>query len=323
MFYRMKVAWLVCALILISGCMPAGQAPAAGQGPTARTVENPQQQVTQTELPGATGTARAETQPAARRTQAAVTPTRTLQTATVHASATPGVGESLTADLLAWGNGVEDVIRLISPGDGSQVVSPLVVAFEYASPRAERVWVELYGVDGRLLARHILRREGEEGEAQRVERVIPYDIRLASEQARVVVSLKDETGRPAAVTSAGVVLQASGPAKLVEAWTQPAIQLQSPRSGEQVETGRLSVSGLVHQPVSEPLRVQLLAEDGNLIGQRLAGVSSEGEETYGTFTAELEYYVVRPTPAWLVIYQDGKPFGDVAQLIRVPVMLAP
>ena len=148
-------------------------------------------------------------------------------------------------------------------------------------------------------------------------------VQRSSEQARVVVSLKDVMGRLAAVTSAAVVLQASGPAKLVEAWAQPAIQLQSPRSGEQVEGGRLSVSGLVHLLVSEPLRVQLLAEDGNLIGQRLAGVSSEGEEAYGSFTAELEYYVVKPTPAWLVIYQDGKPFGDVAQLIRVPIMLAP
>jgi hypothetical protein len=211
---------------------------------------------------------------------------------------------------------------MTAPGPGSQVASPFTAAIEYLSHNAERVWIELHGSDGRLLARQVLQTE-QKGVTQQLVQEIPFDIRTPSEVVLLVASLKDRQGRALATTSTELQLNASGQAVLQEPWPNPGLQLQSPGPGEEIQGGSLTVSGLVHRPVNEPLRVQLIGQDGSLIAQRLAGVSREGRADYASFTTDIDYRVMRPTPAWLVIYQDGKPFIEVAQLITIPVVLLP
>jgi hypothetical protein len=91
-----------------------------------------------------------------------------------------------------------------------------------------------------------------------------------------------------------------------------------------IQGGKLIISGraLPNNP-EQPLRVMLVAENGQVLGQRLAGVEFQKPGNYGKYVAEVPYTVTDLTPALLVIYEEGEPMTDIAHLSSIPVMLAP
>jgi hypothetical protein len=89
--------------------------------------------------------------------------------------------------------------------------------------------------------------------------------------------------------------------------------------------GVVYVNGLARpNDPSQPLHLELIAEDGQVVGQRLAKVSIPIPGGHGTFSADVPYSVKELTPVRLVVYETGGLVsamthlsgGDSAQPIR-------
>ena len=88
-------------------------------------------------------------------------------------------------------------------------ISPITLRMNIVSGESERIQIDLYGEDGRLLSRNLKQvRTSGDGVDQSIK--IPFEIRGAAELGRVTVSTKDKAGRIQALNSVRVLLLSSG-----------------------------------------------------------------------------------------------------------------
>ena len=214
-------------------------------------------------------------------------------------------------------------IQIVTPGEGSRVVSPIGVVIYLDETISGPSLVELRGSDGRLIVRHV-RSLDKQYSTLPMTINIKFEIASPLEVGRLLISQKDAYGRFMDVNSVDLILLSEGETKttLSEPRTQ-AIRIQQPATGGEVTGGMVSVSGLTSLGSEEPLRVELITEDGKIVGQRLAGVTPGSSGAYATFTAEVPYSVVQDTPVRVIVYQDGNPISAIKHLSSIEVVLTP
>lgn len=216
-------------------------------------------------------------------------------------------------------------IQIYQLGELSPVISPIRVSMRLSSQVGKNMRAELYGEDGRLLARYLRTFHRIPWETARVDVDLEFEIGGAGEIGRVVVSVEDVFGRIMDVNSVNLLLLSHGatqPNPATALWQRLIIEEPSPL--EMVQGGVLIISGraLPNNP-DQPLRVMLVGEDGRVLGQRLARVDVATPGDYGVYISEVPYTVTALTPARLVIYEEGEPISDIAHLSSIEVLLAP
>jgi len=215
-------------------------------------------------------------------------------------------------------------IQINKLGELSLVTSPIQVPLHLTERIVRVVRIELFGENGRLLARHVRSFDDIPWGANQFTQTLEFEISAAAELSRLVVSVEDRFGRLTDVNSINLVLLSTGMAKFNPAtalWQRIIIQEPQPRG--LVQGGKLIVSGRARPDSDQPLRVMLITEDGKIIGQRLAGVTIPIPGDYGTFITEVPYTVSDLVFALLVVYEDGKPLSDIAHLSSIEIILAP
>jgi hypothetical protein len=70
------------------------------------------------------------------------------------------------------------------------------------------------------------------------------------------------------------------------------------------------------------LRIQLVNEEGKVIGQRVASVEA-GPQGQGIFSSEVPYKVEAATPVRLVVFAIGDPVSPIRYLASRVVVLEP
>jgi hypothetical protein len=186
------------------------------------------------------------------------------------------------------------------------------------------VRVELFGEDGSLLGRHVRTYSNIPWKAARIGLTMDFEIGTAAELARLVISAEDSFGRLIEVNSVKLVLLAQGMSEMnPPSGLLQKIIIEDPMEMALIQNGRVIVSGRAQPESDQPLRVMLVGEDGRILGQRLAGVSSAIPGDYGTFVAEVPYEVVEVTPALLVVFEEGGTMSDITFLTSIHVLLAP
>jgi hypothetical protein len=185
--------------------------------------------------------------------------------------------------------------------------------------------VELYGEDGRLLARHVKTYQIIPWHVAGINVELPFEISAAAELGRLVISVEDIYGRLVDLNSVNLILLSAGETELNPTnalWQR--IVIEEPGPNALIQGGVLLVSGLAKPEGDQPLRVVLVAEDGRVLGQRLAGVTPPGAPgAYGEFFAEVPYSVQELTPARLIVSEDGGVLSQYAHLSSIEVMLSP
>jgi hypothetical protein len=215
-------------------------------------------------------------------------------------------------------------IQINRLGELSLVTSPIQAPLHLTERIVRVVRIELYGEDGRLLARDVRNFDDIPWGANQFTENLEFEIDAAAELSRLVVSVEDRFGRLTDVNSVNLVLLSTGMAKLNPAsalWQR--IIIQEPQSKSLVQGGKLIVSGRARLNSDQPLHVMLITEDGKIVGQRLAGVTISIPGDYGTFITEVPYTVKDLIFALLVVYEDGNPISDIAHLSSTEVILAP
>ena len=216
-------------------------------------------------------------------------------------------------------------VQIFREGELSKVHSPLPVSLSLTSRVGKVVRVELYGEDGRLLARHLRTYSNIPWEVAKIGVDLDFGISAAAEAGRLLVSVEDSFGRLIDVNSVDLILISTGQSEFnppTALWQRLIIEEPVPQA--LIQGGTLIISGraLPNNP-DQPLRVMLVGENGQILGQRLAGVEFGKPGDYGKYVAEVPYTVTDLTPALLVIFEEGEPLTDIAHLSSLPVMLAP
>lgn len=234
-------------------------------------------------------------------------------------------GAELTATLTPLPAIPEARIQIYRLGELSLVTSPIEVTTRLTSRVGKVVRIELYGEDGRLLARHVRTYERIPWNAAMIGVDLEFEISAAAEAGRLVISVEDTYGRLIDVNSVSLILLSQGITELNPASAlQQAIVIQDPLPDTLIQGGKLYVSGLAKPTFPDkPLKVALIAQDGRLLGQRLAGITFTTPGFHGTFFAEVPYSVGEMTPALLVVFEDGGAVSLYTHLASLEVVLGP
>lgn len=271
----------------------------------------------QTELEAATPTVRGiRTRTLTPTTLPSPTPTHTsTATASPTPTITPTITDTPRPEIPL------SVIRINRPAPLSRVASPLEVR-AVLPPGAGGIFrVELLGEDGRLLARQVLNYQG-----LRINLSIdlPFEIAAAAETGRLQIFINDVFGRITALSSTEVLLLSIGRSEYHPAGDQrDRILILQPVPEDLISGGVLTVFGKARPNEDEPLLVELVAENGAVVGQRLVAVRPETGEDYGTFEGEIPYTISVPTAVRLTIYERRDRIPGYTHVTSLEILLNP
>lgn len=214
-------------------------------------------------------------------------------------------------------------IRIYAPGPMSKVVTPIDLRAFIESRLAGPAQVELDGEDGRVLYRKSLRTYSFQGQDARLALSVPFEVHAAGELGRLQISTFDAYKRLTAVASAHLLLLSSGENQVTPPGDlRESVLLDSLKSGAEISGGQVTLRGRMRPYNGQPVVVELIAEDGQVLTSRLVALGpADGQ--YQTFETSLPYQVAARTPALLVIRQSDDRIAGIFYLFSLPVFLSP
>jgi hypothetical protein len=215
-------------------------------------------------------------------------------------------------------------IQIFGPGERSKVTTPIQIEAQLSSNGGRLLRIELRGAGGRLLARQVKTPTTIPWSSAKISVKLSYEIRTPAEAGRLTISVDDQHGRTMDLNSVNILLLPTGAAELLPSSAlKQVIIIQEPAPGKVIKDGTVLVSGLARTDLRHPLKVELISEDGKILGQRLATTPQSTSESYGVFAAEVPYLVPGLTPARLIIFEDEENRDEITYLSSVGIVLKP
>ncbi|NWG34137.1 MAG: hypothetical protein HXY42_06815 [Chloroflexi bacterium] len=212
-------------------------------------------------------------------------------------------------------------VQFIAPGPMSKVVSPINLRMNVIVGESQRVQIDLYGEDGRLLARTLKRNVPMSREGVFQSAKITFEISAAAEVGRITVSTFDKEDRLQALNSVRVLLLSSGENEINPTGNpSEPIGVVSPLSEEAVSGGILTVRGDVWPLNLQPLFFELIDPQGRSVGTRILAIESLTPQMFET---TIPYRVSEPTLARLTIRQGDDRMPGLFYVYTQLVMLNP
>ena len=217
----------------------------------------------------------------------------------------------------------ESILRIVSPGPMSKVVSPLEFIVHVAPEYTGTTHIELIGEDGTELYRKVFKTFSNIGYYTRVDEKIDYEIPGAAEVARLQISTFDTNGHIQALNSVRLLLQAVGENEFTaEKVIQDRTILRYPKSDSDISGGSLTIDGEFRAVNDLPLILELIGSDGTVLGSRSLQLGpTDGK--YQQFITSIPYQVTTRTVARLVLHQSDDRIDGLAYLFSAQVLLAP
>ena len=213
-------------------------------------------------------------------------------------------------------------IFVAAPGPMSKVASPLQLKVELAAPESHLVEISLFGEDGRLLVRELMRIVSEPPTIVFLNPKIPFEVRVA-ELGRLQIAAKDQYGRFEAISNTFILLLPIGQSEInPPPPTEERANFALPEPGAIVTGGMLLVEGVLKPFNDRPASVVVRVEDAlrNTIGERVLTIT--GTE-YAPFSIQFPYNVSEPTLVRLSISQTDPRVDGIIYLFSQIITLAP
>lgn len=211
-------------------------------------------------------------------------------------------------------------IEIQSPGPMSKVVSPIALRMNIVSGENEKIQIDLYGEDGRLLSRNVKKVPlSTHGVDQNIK--IPFEIPGAAEVGRLTISTADKAGRTQSMNSVRLLLLSSG-ANEINPSGDPSepVGIFSPDLKDEASGGVLNVRGDVWPFNLNPVVIELIGPDRQSLGLRILNVS---QLTPQLFETTIPYKVSEPTLARLTLRQDDDRIPGPFYLYSQEILLNP
>jgi hypothetical protein len=244
-------------------------------------------------------------------------PTLILSTSilpTIEPSATPQLSPVLSSA----------VMQILAPGPMSKVLSPIRLRAYVIPGYGSKVRVELYGEDDRLIFRKLTYAYTDLFKWSYLSVDIPFETRAAAELARLQITAEDANGNTVALAATHLLLMPDG----YEEITPSGILSErcvfiSPVPSVTVSGGTLAVAGTYLPFNTEPLILELVADNGTIVGSQWLEVPSASGSVPLSFNAEITYSVDVQTQAYLVARQFDDRITGMMYLFSQPVILNP
>ena len=207
-----------------------------------------------------------------------------------------------------------------SPGPMSRLVSPLRLQLFVIPGETGLAQAALYGEDGRLLARDVVRIEDVPPPGANLYLEIPFEVRVA-ELARLELRTTDELGRVEKLVSQQMTLLPDGLNQLTPGnppFDRAAIYNLA--DGAPVYGGVIAVEGAFWPINDQPVILELQDESGRILMTRQLSLAGD---THIPFSTTVPYTVSKPTPARLSLRQMDPRFNAIAYLFSIEVVLNP
>lgn len=196
-------------------------------------------------------------------------------------------------------------MRITEPGPYSKISSPLQVEALISPGDDGMVHVDLIGENGRTIASQLLDFRTVDAKNFFITPQIPFQINSAGELARLVISTFDVFGQMVGLISVDVLLIQMGSSDI----TAPQVDYEpylvyTPREGSLISKGSLTVNGAVRPVNANPLILQLIDEQGNVVGSSEVPVSQPSDATpHVPFQSTISYTVDHRVRARLTLSQ--------------------
>jgi hypothetical protein len=211
-------------------------------------------------------------------------------------------------------------IQIFAPGPMSKVISPITLRMNIVAGESEKVQIDLYGEDGRLLTRSVKRVPiSGKGILQQIK--IPFEIPVAAEVGRVTVSTLDKVGRIQSLNSVRVLLLSSGNNEITPPGNpSEPVGVFSPPLKEPVSGGVVNFRGDVWPFNLNPVILELVDPDKKSIGLRILTLDSLNPQLFET---TIPYKISEPTLARLTIRQDDDRMNGLFYVYSQEILLNP
>jgi hypothetical protein len=198
-------------------------------------------------------------------------------------------------------------LRILGPGDGSRLTSPIIPELSILLGAGNTVEVELLNAMGELLVKKLLQYP-EVASDQRIliHPEIDFEIESDEEIGRLVVKTQDGFGRLISLSSCDVILLSRGE-QVLEAARMPyeSFLVTDPSAGTVVRGGIVTVSGYA-RPVSASVIVfELVDEKGVEISNRVVRLHGDPGGAPIGFSIALPFQVSQETSVRLIVRQSS------------------
>ena len=212
-------------------------------------------------------------------------------------------------------------IQILSPGPMSKVVSPITLRMNIVTGKSEKVQIDLYGEDGRLLTRNVKNNVPTSGRGVPQQIRIPFEIPTAGEVGRLTISTTDGLGRLQSLNSVRLLLLSTGINEINPPGNpSEPVGVFSPLEEDEISGGTLNLRGDVWPFNLNPVILELIDEDGRSMGLRILNLDGLDPQLFET---TLPYKVSEPTVARLTIRQDDDRMNGLFYLYSQEVILNP
>lgn len=185
------------------------------------------------------------------------------------------------------------------------------------------VRIELYGEDGRLLARELLRLYTSAKWAY-LAIDIPFEVQAAAEVARLQISTQDAYGRISVLNSVRLLLLSAGFAEINPSDNlDERCTLDTPSPGTRISKGTLTVSGQMRPLNDQPLVIELVTVSGAVVGSKMVAIRPAPDDSAVPFETEISYSIPVATWVRLTIRQSDERIGGTMYLYSKEVYLNP
>ena len=233
-------------------------------------------------------------------------------------SQTPGAVSTIIATDIPWHE--SGAVQFISPGPMSKLISPIQLLVKIVVGESEKVQVDLYGEDGRLLSRAV-RLLGRTTKGALLSLKVSFETRATAELGRLTISTLDKSGRIQALNSVRVLLLSSGVNEINPPGNpSEPVKVFSPKPEEAVSGGVLNVKGDIWPFSLQQVMVELVSPAGKSIGLRVITV---GDINPQLFETDISYKVTEPIFARLIIRQSDDRMPGLFYVYSQLVLLNP
>lgn len=194
-------------------------------------------------------------------------------------------------------------VHFLSPGPMSSVVSPISLQVILVAGESEIIQLDLLGEDGRILHR-VLEKVKRDLTGNYRNFDIDYEIRAVSEKGYIRISSKDDHGRIQALNTMPLLLYSIGNNQInpVGNMMYERVTFLGLEDGDEVHGGTLDLKGRYWPFNDQPVFIELIRQDGEVISSRVLNFGGIDTETFET---TLPYKVTEPTLVRLAIHQDN------------------
>jgi hypothetical protein len=196
-------------------------------------------------------------------------------------------------------------LRILSPGDGSSLVSPLRPELSILLGVGSTIEVELLNSSGELLVKKLLSYpEVDTSERILIQPEMDFEVAGNEQTGRLVVKSRDDFGRLIALASCDLILLSTGESSPeVAQLPYESFLLIEPKSGEVIQGGVVQVSGYARPVGTSMIVIELVDESGGVVSTRVLSLSSDAGGAPVEFSTTLPYLVERETPVRLILRQ--------------------